>query len=352
MWSTARSEAALEAALPVPIQIRPMRGARRLRLRFDEASGTLRLTCPRRTSRREALAWALDQRDWIEAQLARLQPAEPFATGAMIPLEGRGCSDRLARGLSRARRACDGELRAAARSRASAAHRSLPQAARAATSCRVTLPNIPQAAGGDGRARSRRRCRDTLGQLLVAGPDPLELAADPRAARRPPLRRRARGRALRASRPRPRFKALEARLFGPGLAAAKAALRRIGPRLRRIGRGDYRLRLTRRMLGLARRIWRRPAAAAAAAAGMPGRAPAASGSRCRRAGPSAASADSSGLRRRRSNRHSVFVDHRRRCHWRRSPGRRRLPLPASAASRATGPGSRTARPADWRPPRS
>ena len=37
MWSTARSEAALEAALPAPIEIRPMRTARRLRLRFDEA---------------------------------------------------------------------------------------------------------------------------------------------------------------------------------------------------------------------------------------------------------------------------------------------------------------------------
>src|SRR5437764_3725875 len=34
----------------------------------------------------------------------------------------------------------------------------------------------------------------------------------------------------------PKFKALEARLFGPGLAEAKSMLRRIGPRLRRIGR--------------------------------------------------------------------------------------------------------------------
>jgi predicted metal-dependent hydrolase len=33
-----------------------------------------------------------------------------------------------------------------------------------------------------------------------------------------------------------RFKALEARLYGPGLGEAKAALRRIGPRLRRVGR--------------------------------------------------------------------------------------------------------------------
>jgi predicted metal-dependent hydrolase len=36
----------------------------------------------------------------------------------------------------------------------------------------------------------------------------------------------------------PAFKALEARLFGPGLAEAKTELRRLGPRLRRIGRGN------------------------------------------------------------------------------------------------------------------
>jgi len=59
-----------------------------LRLRFDEASGTLKLTCPLRTSRRSALAWALDQRDWIEAQLTRALPPEPFAAGARIPIEG------------------------------------------------------------------------------------------------------------------------------------------------------------------------------------------------------------------------------------------------------------------------
>src|SRR5205823_446539 len=88
MWSTGRSEAALKAALPVPIEIRPVRTARRLRLRFDEASGTLKLTCPWRMSRRAALAWALDQRDWIEAQLVRAEPGEPFAAGAIIPLEG------------------------------------------------------------------------------------------------------------------------------------------------------------------------------------------------------------------------------------------------------------------------
>src|SRR3954471_16970501 len=89
MWSTGHSEAALEAALPVPIDVRPLRSARRLRLRFDETSGMLKLTCPWRTSRRSALAWALDQRDWIEAQLARAEPGEPFVPEATIPIEGR-----------------------------------------------------------------------------------------------------------------------------------------------------------------------------------------------------------------------------------------------------------------------
>ena len=34
------------------------------------------------------------------------------------------------------------------------------------------------------------------------------------------------------------FKAVEARLYGSGLSEAKALLRRVGPRLRRIGRGS------------------------------------------------------------------------------------------------------------------
>ena len=36
----------------------------------------------------------------------------------------------------------------------------------------------------------------------------------------------------------PQFKALEAKLFGPGISQAKAELRRLGPRLRLIGRGS------------------------------------------------------------------------------------------------------------------
>jgi len=41
MWSSARSESALLAELPAPIEIRPIRSARRLRLRYDEGRGVL-----------------------------------------------------------------------------------------------------------------------------------------------------------------------------------------------------------------------------------------------------------------------------------------------------------------------
>ena len=89
MWSSGRSEAALLAALPAPVDIRPVRSSRRFRLRFDEASGTFKLTCPWRSSRRSALAWAAEQREWMEAQLARAEPSIPLVAGASIPIEGR-----------------------------------------------------------------------------------------------------------------------------------------------------------------------------------------------------------------------------------------------------------------------
>ena len=89
MWSNARSEAALEAELGLPIAIVPMRRARRMRLRFDEARGQLKLTCPWRTSRKAALSWALEQRDWIDVQLAKSGEPVPLSPDVLIPVEGR-----------------------------------------------------------------------------------------------------------------------------------------------------------------------------------------------------------------------------------------------------------------------
>ena len=76
------------AGLPWPVEVRPHPGARHLRLALDEARGLLRLTVPRRVSRRAALQWAQGQAEWVEAQLARIEPGEPFAPGATIPFDG------------------------------------------------------------------------------------------------------------------------------------------------------------------------------------------------------------------------------------------------------------------------
>jgi predicted metal-dependent hydrolase len=235
MWSSARSEASLEATLPVRIEIRRLRTARRLRLRFDERSGALKLTCPWRTSRRAALAWALDQRDWIEAQLARVQPSEPFAAGATIPLEG--CEVRIVwredwprppalvgeelrcggpeAGLARR---VEAFLKVRARDTLS---RDIAEFA-AAAGARPRSVSVGDAATRWGSCSSLRAIRMSW-RLILAPPEVRRYVAAHEVAHLVHLDHG------------PQFKALEARLFGPGIAEARAALRRVGPRLRRIG---------------------------------------------------------------------------------------------------------------------
>jgi predicted metal-dependent hydrolase len=237
MWSNGRSEAALEAALPVPVVIRKLRSARRLRLRFDEASGALKLTCPLSTSRRSALAWALDQREWIDAQLARAGPPEPFCAGASIPVEGK---DRLVvwRGnwprtpsLVGGELRCGGPESALARrielflkseARATMSRDVAEFAAAAAVTPRSVT--IGDAATRWGSCSSTGRIRMSW-RLILAPPEVRRYVAAHEVAHLVHLNHG------------PDFKALEARLFGPGISEAKALLRRIGPRLRRIGRG-------------------------------------------------------------------------------------------------------------------
>jgi predicted metal-dependent hydrolase len=235
MWSSARSEASLEAALPVPIEIRRLRNARRLRLRFDEAAGRLKLTCPWRTSRRSALAWALDQREWIEAQIARAGPAEPFVPDASIPLEGREIRilwreewprtpQLVANGLQ-----CGGSesgigrrIEAFLKRRARDAMSSDIAEYAAAAGVYPRSVTIGDAATRWGSCSSEGRIRLSW-RLIFAPPDVRRYVAAHEVAHLLELNHG------------PEFKALEARLFGPGVSQAKAALRRIGPRLRRIG---------------------------------------------------------------------------------------------------------------------
>jgi predicted metal-dependent hydrolase len=236
MWSTVRSEA-LDIGLPVPVEIRPIRSARRLRLRFDEATGTLKLTCPARTSRRAALAWALDQRDWIEAQLARASPPEPFTPGASIPVEG--LDVRIAWSASRPRTAAlvQGELRCGGPEEAvpRRVERFLKRLALERMSgdvadfARKADVSVSSVAVGDASSRwgscsSEGRIRLSW-RLIFAPPEVRRYVAAHEVAH------------LKHMNHGPAFKAFEAWLFGPGVAEAKAQLRRLGPRLRRIGRG-------------------------------------------------------------------------------------------------------------------
>jgi predicted metal-dependent hydrolase len=236
MWSTARSEA-LDIGLPVPVEIRPIRSARRLRLRFDEATGTLKLTCPTRTSRRAALAWALDQREWIEAQLARAVPPEPFAPGASILVEGVDIQIDWSASHPRTPVLVQGKLRCGGPEDAvpRRVERFLKTLALERMSADVTEfaakadVSVRSVAVGDASSRwgscsSDARIRLSW-RLIFAPPEVRRYVAAHEVAH------------LKHMNHGPEFKAFEAWLFGPGVAEAKAKLRRLGPRLRRIGRG-------------------------------------------------------------------------------------------------------------------
>jgi hypothetical protein len=227
---------ALTSGLPVPIEIRPVRGARRLRLRFDEVRGVLKLTCPPRTSRRSAIAWALKQRDWVDTQLARTLPAEPFAPGASVPVEGRDRRLVWAEGEPRTPQLLDDELRCGGPLEGFARRVELflkrlalatmsYEAAQfsAAAGVKVRSISVGDAATRWGSCTSEGRIRLSW-RLIIASPQARRYVVAHEVAHLVHLNHG------------PEFKALEARLFGTGLGAAKASLRREAPRLRRIGR--------------------------------------------------------------------------------------------------------------------
>jgi predicted metal-dependent hydrolase len=72
----------------LPIEFKISARARSMRLRVDPRTGQVLLTLPKRASRRRALEWAAEHREWIEAQLARIAPPAPIEPGAEIPLYG------------------------------------------------------------------------------------------------------------------------------------------------------------------------------------------------------------------------------------------------------------------------
>ena len=237
MWSNGRSEAALLAALPVPIEIRPIRGARRLRLRYDEARGLLKLTCPPRTSRRSALAWALDQRDWIDAQIEGRLPCVPFVPGAVIPVEGRdrklvwvATAPRSVR-LSDDALTCGGPEAGFPRRVDAFLKRLALEAMSREVAEFAAVAGVTPRRVSIGDAATRWGSCSSAGAIRLSW----RLILAPQKVRRYVVAHEVAH--LRHLNHGAEFKALEARLFGPGLAAAKAELRRLGPRLRLLGRG-------------------------------------------------------------------------------------------------------------------
>jgi predicted metal-dependent hydrolase len=243
MSSSARSkELAVHPDLPVPVEIHPVRSARRLRLRFDERRGVLKLTCPVRTSRRSALAWAVEQRAWVDAQLADVLPAEPFAPGARIPIEGRETRLVWSPGEARIPRLADDELRCGGpessfprRVETLLKRCALDSLSRETAVVAAVAGVTPRSVSvGDANTRwgscsAERRIRYSW-RLILAPPAARRFVVAHEVAHLVHLDHS------------PRFKRLEERLFAEfssgEVAAARALLRSVGPRLKRIGRGD------------------------------------------------------------------------------------------------------------------
>ena len=236
--STAPSNAELDhPGLPWPLAIRHHPQARRLRLRLDPDNRRLLLTCPPRSNRTAAIAWAVGQRPWVEAELAKLPPGNPFAPGETIPLEGvetrldwdpgqsrlvRHDNDRLVCGGPR-----DGfERRILAWLKRRARDELSKETAAVAALAGVTIKSV-----GIGDASSRWGSCSASGairynwRLVLAPVQVRRWVVAHEVAHRIHMNHG------------PAFKVLEAKLFDGDVDAARSTLRLVGPRLKRVGRG-------------------------------------------------------------------------------------------------------------------
>ena len=235
--STVRCELLTLPGLAWPVELRIHPTARALRLRLDEARGLLTLTCPRRVSRRSALDWAQRQADWVETQLATVAPATPFAPGALIILEGRSVTVAWRETWPRTPSLVDGELRCGGPElglagrierhlRKQARERLSRQTALTAARAGVVVRSVAvgDAASRWGSCSASGSIRYNW-RLLLAPPHLLDWVVAHEVAHRVHMNHGA------------EFRALEAELFDGNVAAARAELRALGPRLKRIGRG-------------------------------------------------------------------------------------------------------------------
>jgi predicted metal-dependent hydrolase len=238
IWSNARFKpTAFEEMLPVPLLVQPMKSARVMRLRFDAGRGVLKLTCPAWVSRRKALAWAAGQKAWVDEQLAKTLPANPFVPGASFPIEGRdvrlawAATDPRTPKLNGETLCCGGPIDGLAkRVENFLKQRAIDLLSRETAEFAAVAGTSPRSVSvGDadtrwGSCSASGRIRYSW-RLILAPPEARRFVVAHEVAHLVHLNH---GRA---------FKALERRLYGPGLAEAQALLRRVGPRLKRVGRG-------------------------------------------------------------------------------------------------------------------
>lgn len=224
-------------ALPVPVEIRPVRNARRLRLRYDERRGLLKLTCPPRMSRRQALAWAAEQRLWVDAQIRAAGDREPLLAGAIVPFEGSETRLRWLPGAPRIPQIMDGEIvcggpeaafprRIEAFLKKRALETFSNETADYARKAGLTPRSVSVGDAGTrwGSCSSEGRIRFNW-RLILAPPAARRFVVAHEVAHLAHLNHG------------PQFKALEADLFEGDVSAARALLRGVGPRLKRIGGG-------------------------------------------------------------------------------------------------------------------
>lgn len=222
--------------LPLPVLVRRIGTARRLRLRIDHDRQLLRLTMPSRGSARAALRWAGEQRDWVEAQLARAPSGMPFDHGSTIPFRGGQLTIEWEEGARRGVQRDDGRLlvggpresigRAVERWLIGRARELLSEeTARVAAVARVSVRSVSvgDAATRWGSCSSAGAIRYSW-RLVLAPPEVLRFVVAHEVAHRLHMDHS------------PAFRAAEERLFGGPVSAARSLLRELGPALRRVGR--------------------------------------------------------------------------------------------------------------------
>lgn len=223
-------------AWPWPLELRVDRRARRLKLRIDADRRRLILTCPPRASRRAALEWARDQREWAQRAIDKIPDSEPLLPGVAIPFEGRDLTLRWDPGAPRTPSVrddilvCGGpvqsfESRILRWLRAQALERLSAETAEFALRADVTVMSVRVGDAGTrwGSCTSAGAIRYNW-RLVLAPKHVLRWVVAHEVAHRVHMNHG------------PDFKALEIRLYGQDVAAARSELRRISARLKGIGR--------------------------------------------------------------------------------------------------------------------